>query len=317
MSFLRLLTVVVGILLASGAYSANKLTPAPIFEAALSNPHLIVARVKESKPVDHYGRSALVAIEQVLHGPLQANTTTLVAWEEFNNQQSRLATGDRVLLALDAMPSYSLWKKRFPQEQPLVIAAKGYAITKKPDTKTIQSLQNLFKRPMPLQQDLADIKALLQVSNLAQGNIALAAFEHLRTKKLPAKAEATLADDFKSLIRNEERPLPLRVNVFELIAEQRWQSFAPLAEQYRSPQANPLEVAARSCLATLKGGISEKELAALLIREQAPLRILALTHSKNTRYESRVESLVKSDPSPSRASRSCQINRGLVRRNRF
>ncbi|MGH7785396.1 MAG: hypothetical protein ACRERC_00930, partial [Candidatus Binatia bacterium] len=118
-----------------------------LLAAAEAAPSTVVGRVDKVARVDRTAYAAAVTIERTLTGPLAAGAGILVAWEELGSRPPRLRDGQRVLLVLDALPSGSLWRQRFPDPAAVrAIATHGDAFVVDPPPRDVDLLAAYLAR---------------------------------------------------------------------------------------------------------------------------------------------------------------------------
>src|SRR5688572_13685603 len=112
--------------LLAGAAGAEPPAPAPAAEGTAlvqtleAAPLALVGTIEGRSALGERAWRALVRVESVLVGE-PAPGPVPVAWEELaSGRPPRFADGDRVLLALEPLPTGSLWRQRIPDPKALL-----------------------------------------------------------------------------------------------------------------------------------------------------------------------------------------------------
>jgi hypothetical protein len=269
-----------------------------LIQAAESAHATVLGVVQEPTRIDLHGYAAAFVIEQVLVGQEPESKRVRIAWEELApGRPLRFSNGDRVLVALEPLPSGSLWRQRFPQGDALAVAARGEALLHDPSPGDIALLQ-VFLRFAPDQRDApAGVWSLARLTAQAQPPLALAALDRLNgVPGLGQRLEPAAVAALDQALRNEAgRPLELRKRLVALAAERRLEGLRPSLEALAQPGSS-LEPEAIEALAVLDGGLPEARVRQLLERPDGRLRALAVRRAGDLLDPAELAALLRSDP---------------------
>jgi len=259
----------------------------------------LLGRVSASRAIDLHGFEATLTVERALVGSEVPGAVVHVAWEELARGASdRLHDGTRVLLALDPLPTQSLWQNRFPAGGVRVISGQGAGVIRAPDESTVAALDRFLTLSPEARTDKAGVAALVELLVVAPPSLALAAVECLaELPELELHVSASVASALSEVAASPERPLAVREAVFELAAQQQLMALRPAVEA-AARSGPPLEVAGWQALAALDGRVQPADLVALLESEQPALRVLGVRHARDTPSEPRVAAAINGDPAP-------------------
>ena len=100
-----------------------------------------------ARELDAKGYTAQLVVEQALGAGPAAGSALAIAWEELASARPpRFASGDRVLVCLDALPGSTLWLRRFPdpeqRREVLVVANRGGAFLRNPLPGELDALEH-------------------------------------------------------------------------------------------------------------------------------------------------------------------------------
>ena len=257
---------------------------------------VVVGTLHEVGQLDVHGYAAVIEVERDLAGSLASGARVRLGWEELSRGRApRFADGDRVVVALAELPTWSLWRKRFPDPaDTFAVAAQGDAFLRAPDDATLAGLARL----LGAEDDRARLAALAGM--VRAGDPALAG-----TAAALLDADAHLDDrlsgaargDLSSTLADPTRPETLRARVLALAASHRMVELRPaVVALTRAP--GPLEAPAWDARAALDGALSSEQVAALLGRSEPALRVVAVRHARGTASEPDVPALVTADASP-------------------
>jgi hypothetical protein len=302
--------VLLALALAGGARAAEPVAPAvgsapPAAGGALllrgaERAARVVVGVVEVDParIDQHGFAATLRVERELRPPPEPGPATLrIAWEELAPaRRPRFEAGGRVVVALEPLPSGSLWRQRFPKRDALAVAENGSAFLRDPDAATIDGLAR-FCALAPDERDAAPgVAALAALAAGGAPPLAEAAVARLAEipglgNRLDAEATAALAN----AIDAATRPEAVRVGLLSLAGERRLAALRPAAER-ASRSAPPLAAAGWQAVAAIDGGLDAERLRALLAGRDAGVRAVAVAWAVGTPEEPTARRLARSDP---------------------
>lgn len=274
-----------------------------LLEAAEGALATVVGVVRTPARVDTHGWAASLEIERTLAGPLTAGSVQRIAWEELAlARPARFAAGDRIAVALVALPGTSLWAQRFPPagEGPrvLVVAAEGDAFLRRPDPRTLDLLARYLALPAAERGSSPGIAALAGLVQEADPVVASAALRRLGTvPELGAQLDEEARQALAGAARDEARPLALRRALLAAIGRQRLTALRPTLEELASAGA-PLEAAALEALAALDGGLPRERTEALLESRDPELRAVGVRLAATPQQIDALAGLLRNDPSP-------------------
>lgn len=292
---------------------------AALLDAAETAAAVVVGVVRQPAPVDVHGWSAGLEVERALAGALQPGSTQRIAWEELaKSRPTRFADGDRVLVALDPLPSASLWRQRFPVTKGaapvLVVAAHGDAFLARPDAVTVDHLGRYLTLPPDARSQGAGLDALARLVQNAEP--AVAASAQRRLAGLPG-VESRLGEDGRSALaaaaQDAARPLDLRAAVVSWIGRARVYALRSTLEALALP-SSPLQPEATQALAELDGGVAPERSDALLQSADPRMRVVGVRFAAGSQAEQRLSSLLRSDPAPE--VRAAAVEALVARRGR-
>jgi len=270
----------------------------PLLESAERAQHTVVGVVGEPVQLDLHGWVAPLTVERVLSGEPVPDGPIRIAWEELTaTRGARLAPGDHVVVALDPLPTHSLWRKRIPDRDALVIAAEGSALLRSPDPGSLDLLAAYLELPPERRDGAEGTGRLLRLLVKADPLLGGAALAKLASRpKNALEANVDLDKELARVARDDQRPLGLRRGVIALIEARRLDSLRTLLLDLAA-EGSALELPASSALSTLDGGLSADRVERLLERQDPALRALAVRHAAGTVHEGRLATLLRSDPS--------------------
>jgi len=294
---LAILAITAGTLPAAAvepAYGGRLLPAAETAAATVTG--LVVAVTR----IDQHGYAATLVVDRVLSGGAAPGERLHIAWEELSPARPpRFRDGDAVLVALEPLPSGSLWQQRFagtPRATPSVVAAAGEAFLVKPDGATVELLGTFLGLSAADRLAGAGVGALARL--VADGNTAVAAAALTRLDGVPdlgARITATAAAD---LGRGLRRDVPrLQLGILTLVAQHRLAALRPAVAAAARPGAS-LEAPALVALADLDGGLPPGEVEGLLGRREADVRAAAAYGARDAGLQPRLARLVRRDPDP-------------------
>ncbi len=269
-----------------------------MLEAAESAVATAVGVLAAPTRLDDSGYRATFQIERLVAGSLGGAEIVAVGWEQFGDRPARFREGERLLLALDRVPGQTLWVKRFPGRSGYVIGARFGAFLRDPDPGTVALLHDYLTLDPDTRKGTGGVAALSQMVASAEPAVALGSVERLGlvpglSGRLLAAGDAALA----GALADDGRPLEVRRAVLELAAERRLSPLRPSVAAL-AVAGNPLEAPALETLAILDGGLAPERVAALVVREEAPVRRVAVVYGGESVSDGQLEWLLRNDPAP-------------------
>ena len=255
--------------------------------------------VAEPRAIDLHGFEATLTVERALLGNDAPGAALRIAWEQLaRGAPLRFEDGSRVVVALDPLPSQSLWRKRFPAGGVRVVAGKGAGTTPAPDDATVAALERFLSLASGDREDRPGVEALGDLVAAAPASLALAAVVRLgEVPDLGSRFSSAAASALSQVAGDPARPIPVRAAVLDLAGRKGLSALRPTAT-VAAEGGPPLEAPARYALAALDGGIPESQLEPLFQSEEPSLRVLAIRHARGTPLEAAVASAIRSDPVP-------------------
>ncbi len=280
--------------LASAPASPATATPG-LLDAAASARVVVVGRAGPTRSVDRHGRSAPVQVSRTLQG--RPPTPLRVAWEDLApRSRPRLPEGREVLLALDPLPGFSLWRERFPGGGPLVIKDRASALRVDPAPETVEALARFLALEPPARRTERAVPALVGLVRAPDVGLARDALHRLDgLPGLPAALESE-SESGAELAETVARVQPeLGEAILELGARRRLRVLLSAARE-ASSAPGPLEAAGWRTRAAIEGSLPEGTARALLARDDPRLRAVGATWLRGKGREARLRALWRSDP---------------------
>jgi hypothetical protein len=258
---------------------------------------VVVGKIQRTEALDAQGWKAELAVERVLAGDAAPGETLRIAWEELARRRTtRFSPGDRVAVALEPLPSYSLWRRRFADGDALLVAARGEAFLRDPDPATLDLLGAYLELPSAQRKGGPGADALAALVAGAAGRLAAAALARLDSAPgLAAKLGDAGSAALARALGSADRHPALRQSIFELAARRHLVALRPAVEA-QAHEGAPLEAVAWATLGALDGGLPAERVAALLARSEPALRAVGVHYARGTPSEAAVEKLVTDDP---------------------
>jgi hypothetical protein len=263
---------------------------------------VVVGTVTQPSRVDVSGWRAELRIDTVLSGSLVLGDTVTLAWEELSPSRAvRFQDGARVLVVLDALPTQSLWRKRFPtreQSRPvLVVAASGDAFLVRPDGPTVYALQHYLALTQRARAEGPGTRWLAELVRVATPALAQEALALLDAE--PARLDGVSEEGASALLaaaRDDTRDAKLRGGALRLAARHRIAGTREIAGELGAP-GSPTRVDAYRALAMLPDGLTPEQSEGLLADSDPALRVVALEIAGRRLPRARVVQLL-SDEDP-------------------
>ena len=260
----------------------------------------MVAKVVDAGPIDVHGYGATLAVERDLASDATAPGETLrIGWEELApERRPRFRAGERVLVALEPLPGYSLWRQRFPKGGALAVAERGTAFLRDPDDATIASLARLLRVDPTEREQAPGVEALTGIVATAMDPLAEGAVQRLAgIPGLGSRLRQPAAALLGAAIENPARPQPLRRDLLRLAAAHRLdgmrESILRVAEA-----GPPLAGEAWAAIVAIDGALPVATLRRLLGSSDPGVRAVAVRSAVDTSEGARALALASSDPAP-------------------
>jgi hypothetical protein len=277
-------------------YSAGR---PELLEAAESAQATAVGTVAEPTRLDHSGFRATLHVERILAGDLGGAESVSLGWEEKGVEpRSRFREGERILVALERVPGNTLWLQRFPGRRGFAIAARFGAFLRSPDPRSLDLLERYLALDPSSRRREPGVTALCRL--VAAGHPVLAEAAVKRLSGIPGLAgrlAPAAAEALTHALGDATRPVELRERVVELAGSRRLQSLRAAVEMLATPGAQ-LEAPALAALAGLDGGIPPQRVAALLNREEPPVRLVAVVYGSDAISDAQLAALIRRDRAP-------------------
>lgn len=269
---------------------------AALEEAALP----VVGEVGTPEKLDAEAWTAAVRVTQTLRDE-EGPRTVQIAWEERARARPvRFRSGDRVLLALEALPGYSIWRQRIPDPEArrntLAIAERGDAFLRDPSVGGVETLLHYLLLPPEVRVRARGVGYLVELL-AAETPLARAVLERLATvPDLDDALDPTSAHRMVAVLLRGDRDPALRAGLLDLVGARRLASLRPPLEELAAAGAlAPAPVF--EALGRLDGEIPADRARALLARDDS-----AAHRAAGARYAPEAVSpvlprLVRRDPS--------------------
>ncbi len=271
---------------------------AHLLAGAESAKRTVVARVEDVGRIDEKGYGATFAVLRDLVATKTTEGETLrIGWEELApDRPARFRKGERVLVALESAPGFSLWRKRFPNGDTLAVAERGAAFLRDPDDTSVERLARYLRVDPTEREQSPGVEALAGLVEAAATPLAEGAAKRLRaTPGLGSKLREPAAAALGAAIESEARDPSLRRDLIRLAAEQRLDgmraSIAVVAESQ-----SPLAGEAWAALVAIDGGMNATTVHRLLAAPDAGIRAVAARAALGTPDAERALGMARSDP---------------------
>ncbi len=287
--------------------SAGRLRPAAaggvgIIAEAKRAQAVVAGIVSKVESLDVQGWRGALRVDTALGGDVRLGDTVTIAWEELSKaRQVRFEDGQRVLVVLDALPTQSLWRKRFPvgaESGPvLVVASGGEAFLRQPDGLTLFALQHYLVMSPAARDGTPGVQRLAEI--VAGGHPAVASEALTLLEAYPADvdpgAEGTAA--LLSAARNAGREPTLRVAALRFAAGRRLPGTRETALALTEP-ASPIRAEAYRVLAVLPDGLSPDRVEGLLTDADPAVRAVGVEVDREQAPRERLVTFLRDDPAP-------------------
>ncbi len=273
---------------------------APLLRGVENAKRSVVATVVDVGRIDTYGFAATFAVERDLATDTPvAGETLRVGWEELvPDRAARFRKGERVLVALEALPGYSLWRQRFPNGNAFAVAERGTAFLLDPDDATVTSLAR-YQRIDPSEREQAPgVEALAGIVEIAAAPLAEGAATRLaEIPGLGTKLRQPAAAALGAAIESTARPDVLRLTLIRLAAAHRLDGMRASIERV-AEGGPPLAGEAWAALLAIDGSLPPETVQRLLGSADPSVRAVAVRASVGMPQAASALALGRSDPAP-------------------
>jgi hypothetical protein len=250
--------------------------------------------------IDTHGYGATFAVERDLATETPAAGEMLrVGWEELApDRPARFRKDERVLVALEALPGYSLWRQRFPNGNAFAVAERGTAFLRDPDEATVASLGRYLRIDPSEREQAPGIESLAGIVEAAAPPLAQGAATRLgEIPGLGSKLRQPAAAALGAAIENETRPEDLRRTLIRLAAAHRLDGMREWIARV-AEAGPPLAGEAWAAVLAIDGSLSVETVQRLLASPDPSVRAVAARASVGTPQATRALALARSDPAP-------------------
>jgi hypothetical protein len=253
---------------------------------------VVVGRITAPNPVDRTAYAANLTVERTVAGaPARAPRMT---WEELGSGRARFADGQRVLVALEPIPSGSLWQQRFPSRDVLAVAARGDAFLADPSDRDVDALAAFLQLGAGGAPPVR-AAALVRLAGADSSPLAAAAVERLGARGTTLDRES--GEKLLAIAADSRRPRPLRSAILARLGASALPALAIDLEQLARP-GSLVEAEALEAIGTLMGGLSADRVEALLDRDEPAVRAVGARFATGALAERRLPSMARTDSAP-------------------
>lgn len=249
--------------------------------------------------IDTHGWRATLLVERVLAGVAPSGDALAIGWEERATQRpARFADRDRVLVALEPLPSGSLWSQRFPKRDAWAVAARSEAFLRDPDDETLAALAAFLALPPEQREQPLGVSALVTLAARGEPHVAASALERLeRVPGLDARLAGDASGAWAGLLADGSRPLELRRQALMLAGRRGLAALEPsVAALAAGP--SPLQGDAVATLGRLRGGLPAEQARTLLASDDPSVRAAAARGAGAGIDDATLAGLLSGDPAP-------------------
>ncbi len=270
-----------------------------LLDEALRVGRCVVGTFGRPERLDDVAWIAPLSIERTLPEATTADETVPIAWEELATARPRrFDEGSRVLLVVEPLPGWSLWRQRLGRRSALGIARRGEAFLRDPDEATLAGLDRLLALSPEEREGPTGTDSLVRLAAEARLPVALSALEHLGSReRLAEQLDAPASERLAAVLSDRSRPARLREGILELAGRRRLTSLET-AVRAASAEGSDVAAAAVNARAGMSGHLGVEEAAQLLTRSEPDVRAAALLHGPPDWSPDPATALLFEDPSP-------------------
>lgn len=262
-------------------------------------PQTVVGIVREPAPLDDIAWIATLEVESALRGDAAAGDRIPFAWEErLPSRPPRFDPGRRVLLALEPLPAWSIWRERLGDRSALGVAGRGEGFLLDPDEPTVTALAAYLALEPEARANAAGVRALLVLASDAQAPLRSAALERLdRVPDVDRSLDDAGAALWAKLVTGPDVPATLRSRAAALAGRHHITRLAPALRQASQPGSD-IAPAAVDALGETLGGLPAAEVAELLSRADPAVRAMAIRRARSDLEPDPAVAALAGDDSP-------------------
>jgi hypothetical protein len=281
------------LLLAPLPATAQSSAPGRALLAAAETAQLaVVGRITAPSAVDRTAHVAGLAVERTAAGVPPA--APRITWEQLGGGPARFADGQRVLVALEPIPSGSLWQRRFPSRDVLAVGARGDAFLLDPsdgDVDALTAYLQLGSGTVPQVRGAA----LVRLAGADSSLLATAAVERLGARDTQLDRDSGMK--LLTIAADQHRPHSLRSAILARLGASGLPSMAPEIEPLARPGSS-VEAEALEAIGTLNGGLAADRVEALLDRDEPAVRAVGARCATGALAARRLPSMTRADSAP-------------------
>ncbi|MEO6025750.1 MAG: HEAT repeat domain-containing protein [Candidatus Binatia bacterium] len=273
-----------------------------ILDSAARAQAVLVGVVSDVASTDLHGWRAVLRVDRKFLGDFRLGATVTIGWEELSTtRQPRFANEQRVLLVLDALPTQSLWRKRFAATERaavLVVAGGGEAFLSEPGGPTLDLLEHYLAMTASARAGIPGSRKLAEMVAGAHHAVAGEALTILERE--PARVDLLEADGAVPLLaaaRNSERDLELRRGALRLAADHKLPGALATARTL-SEAGSPIRAEAYRALASFPDGLPLERVESLVTDADPDVRVVGAALLRGDGARARLVSLLHADPAP-------------------
>ena len=268
-------------------------------EAAVAGPATVLGTVRRVVALDERSFLAHLEVERSLSGSHASGEELAFAWDErLRDGPRRFGEGRRVLLVLEPLPGWSIWRKRLGDRRAVGVALRGEAFVLDPDPRTVDLLAAWLARSPAERSGTAALPALAALVEGASPGVARGALDRIdRTPGLARGLAGAPTGSLRRALLDAGRPDSLREAFVQQIGQRGLVAFRPELEAL-AHAPGPLAPAAVTAWAALPGGLATAEVESLMSRSESAVRAAALAGAPAGFPIARLQAALSEDPAP-------------------
>jgi hypothetical protein len=268
-----------------------------VVDAAASAEATVVGVVGEIARLDERAWISDLVVERGLDGPHAAGARVTFAWDErMRDRPLRFAPGDRVLVCLEPLPGWSIWRRRLGDREAVGIARRGEAWVADPEPATVEALARWLALPAGERRSAPGVSPLAAMVREAQTPIALGAVDALaHIPGLAGALDAAARDALRAALADPGRPDALRAALLDLARRRGLEALRPEIEALAA-SGSATAPAAVAAWAALPGGLPTASADALLETSLPPVRAAVLREAPMAPSDAALEAHLGADP---------------------